>query len=128
MVSAITNGIKVSVETSYEGRFFSKQGPLYVFNYNVTISNFSPDTVQLIGRHWFIYDTGDGPSEVEGTGVIGKQPILASGEFHTYKSGCHLRASIGSMKGHYNMLHLSTGQNFKVNIPSLQFFATPRLN
>jgi ApaG protein len=128
MVFAITNGIKVSVVTTYEGRFFSKQGPLYVFSYHVTIANHSPDTVKLIGRHWYIYDTGEGPSEVAGSGVVGKQPVLGPGDSHTYKSGCHLRASIGVMKGHYEMLRLSTGENFNVEIPSLQFFASPRLN
>ena len=128
MVFAITKGIKVSVETDYEGRFFSKQGPLYVFTYQVTIDNHSPDTVQLLGRHWFIYDTGEGPSEVAGVGVVGQQPILGPGDSHTYKSGCHLRASIGAMKGTYEMLRLSTGQSFDVNIPPLQFFASSRLN
>lgn len=128
MVSVITHGIKVSVTTRYDGRFFTKQGPLYVFGYTISIENHSPDTVQLLGRHWFIYDTGDGPSEVSGAGVIGKQPILAPGDVHTYTSGCHLRASIGLMKGHYKMLRLGTGKNFKVKVPPMQFFATPRLN
>lgn len=128
MVSLITNGIKVSVETKYEGRLFSKQGPLYVFTYQISIANHSPDTVRLIGRHWFIYDTSDGPSEVSGAGVVGKQPILAPGDEHTYQSGCHLRASIGAMKGYYNMKHMSTNQDFKVKVPTFQFFATPRLN
>ena len=128
MVSAVTQGIKVSAETGFEGRFFSKQGPLYVFAYTITIENHSPDTVQLLGRHWFIYDTGDGPSEVAGKGVVGQQPILGPGDAHTYKSGCHLRASIGMMKGTFEMIRLSTGKTFDVNIPSMQFFATSRLN
>ena len=128
MVTKVTDGIKVSVETQYEGRLFRKVGSLYVFSYNVTIENLSPDTVQLLGRHWFIYDTGDGPSEVEGAGVVGKQPILAPGEKHQYQSGCHLRASIGAMKGHYEMKELFSNRHFQVNIPTFQFFATPRLN
>lgn len=128
MVFATTKGIKVSVDTTYEGRYFSKQGPLYVFGYTVTIENHSPDTVQLLGRHWFIYDTGEGPSEVAGAGVVGQQPILGPGDKHTYNSGCHLRASIGVMKGYYEMHRLSTGTAFKVRIPTMQFFASPRLN
>lgn len=128
MVFATTKGIKVSVETRYEGRFFSKQGPLYVFKYVVSIDNHSPDTVQLLGRHWYIFDTGEGPSEVAGSGVVGQQPILGPGDSHTYESGCHLRASIGVMKGHYKMLQLSSGGTFKVKVPPMQFFASPRLN
>ena len=128
MVSAITNGIKVSVTTSYQGRFYSKQGPLYLFSYDVTIDNHSPDTVQLMGRHWFIFDTGDGPSEVEGEGVVGQRPILSPGDSHTYQSGCHLRSSIGAMRGSYDMVRLSSGEHFKVTVPQLDFFATPRMN
>jgi ApaG protein len=128
MVFSTTKGIKVSVNTIYQGRYFGKQGPLYVFQYTVTIENHSPDTVQLTGRHWFIYDTGDGPSEVAGAGVVGQQPILGPGDKHTYTSGCNLRASIGVMKGYYIFNRLSTGGSFKVRIPVMQFFATPRLN
>ncbi|GGH76306.1 MAG: Co2+/Mg2+ efflux protein ApaG [Bacteroidetes bacterium] len=128
MVTQVTSGIRVSVETGFEGRFFSKHGPLYVFTYDVTIENQSSETVQLLGRHWFIYDTGEGPSEVEGNGVIGKQPVIAPGEVHTYRSGCHLRASIGAMRGVYNMVRLNSSERFEVNIPTFQFFASPRLN
>ncbi|KAB2807328.1 Co2+/Mg2+ efflux protein ApaG [Phaeocystidibacter luteus] len=128
MVTLVTSGIKISVETGFEGRFFSKHGPLYVFTYDVQIENMGNDTVQLLGRHWFIYDTGEGPSEVEGTGVIGKQPVIAPGEVHTYRSGCHLRASIGAMRGVYKMIRLSDNTEFEVQIPTFQFFASPRLN
>lgn len=128
MVTSVTSGIRVSVETHFEGRFFSKHGSLYVFSYEVTIENVGTETVQLLGRHWYIYDTGEGPSEVEGTGVVGKQPILSPGETHTYRSGCHLRSSIGAMHGAYKMIRLSDSTSFDVQIPNFQFFATPRLN
>lgn len=123
-----TKGISISVETSYRGRFFSKQGPLYLFVYNITITNLSEDPVQLLGRHWYIYDTGEGPSEVAGEGVVGEQPIIHPGHHYTYQSGCHLRASIGLMKGHYRMKNLNLGNHFRVTVPNMQFFATPRLN
>lgn len=128
MVTQVTNGIKVSVDTSYEGRLFRKNGSLYVFSYHVEIENQSSDTVQLLGRHWFIYDTGDGPSEVQGAGIVGKQPILNGGDNHRYQSGCHLRSSIGAMNGVYNMINLYTQETFEVKVPTFQFFATPRLN
>lgn len=128
MVTEVTEGIKISVETGYDGRFVSKQGPLYVFNYHITIKNESPHTVQLLSRHWFIYDTGDGPSEVHGEGVIGKQPVLQPGESHRYQSGSHLRSSIGCMKGTYLMKRTIDSIEFEVNIPTFQFFASPRLN
>jgi ApaG protein len=127
-VKAITSGIEVSVLPSYQGRFFSKQGSLYLFKYAVTIKNNSDKTVQLLGRHWFIYDTGEGASEVEGEGVVGEQPVFYPGAIHQYESGCQLRSSIGSMEGYYKMIDLDTQETFQVRIPNFQFFATPRLN
>lgn len=128
LVTEITKGIRVSVETGYEGRFMSKNGPLYIFTYRITIENLSDQEVQLLGRHWFIYDTGEGPSEVEGLGVVGEQPVIAPGASHTYSSGCHLKASIGAMKGYYTMVPTEGSRMFRVKIPTFQFFATPRLN
>lgn len=127
-VTATTSGIEVSVIPSYQGRFFSKQGSLYLFKYHVTIANLSDKTVQLLGRHWYIYDTGEGTSEVEGAGVIGEQPVFYPGATHQYESGCQLRSSIGAMEGYYKMIDLESQEIFKVRIPSFQFFATPRLN
>ena len=128
MVTEVTLGIKVSVDTNYNGRYFRRNGSLYLYSYNVTIENLSDEEVQLLGRHWFIFDTGVGPSEIKGAGVIGKQPILKPGEIHNYQSGCHLQASVGAMTGIYHMMRTSDQQYFDVKIPTLQFFATPRLN
>ncbi len=128
MTTKLTKGIRVSVEPNFKGRFSSKIGPLYLFGYQITILNESSDTVQLIGRHWMIFDTGEGPSEVQGHGVIGQQPILKPGESHSYESGCHLRSSIGAMKGKYHMYNITAQKKFTVHIPSFQFFATSRLN
>ena len=88
----------------------------------------SQDTVQLMGRHWFIYDTGEGPSEVEGDGVVGIQPVIRPGERHSYRSGCQLRAGIGTMVGTFRMVRTNDSHTFIVSIPRMEFFATPRLN
>ncbi len=128
MTTKLTNGIRVSVKPFFKGRYTSKIGPLYLFGYEISILNETSETVQLMGRHWYIFDTGDSPSEVQGKGVVGEQPILKSGETHTYESGCHLRASIGAMKGHYYMYNHTTQKYFTVNIPTFQFFASSRVN
>jgi ApaG protein len=127
-VSAVSNGIQVSVQTYFQGRYFSRQGSLYLFVYDISIENKSNRVVQLLGRHWYIFDTGEGPSEVEGEGVVGKQPVIHPGETHQYQSGCHLRASIGAMEGFYKMINLDTGEQFRVQVPTFQFFAEPRMN
>ncbi|MFA6456425.1 MAG: Co2+/Mg2+ efflux protein ApaG [Bacteroidota bacterium] len=111
-----TNNIKVSVRPLYlesESNVLSRK---FVFAYFITIENLGLDTVQLLRRHWFItHDTGK-VEEVEGEGVIGKQPVIAPGVSHSYNSFCILESMEGFMEGTYLMKRTS-GEAFKINIP-----------
>ncbi|MDR5589568.1 Co2+/Mg2+ efflux protein ApaG [Christiangramia sp. SM2212] len=128
MIHQITRGIKISVETHFEGMFYKDYRMQHAFGYQITIENQSNDSVQLESRFWVIKDSLNETETVSGDGVIGKQPVLQPGERHTYKSGCLLRGPIGSMNGHYNMRNFSTGKNFTVKIPSFKLGATYALN
>ncbi len=44
--------------------------------------------MQLLERHWKIFDSLNNAEIVEGSGVIGKKPILKPGQIHTYASNC----------------------------------------
>src|SRR5690554_7959575 len=98
MVSQITQGIKVSVVTSFEGIFFKNYRLHYAFTYHITINNQSKDSVQLLSRHWEILDALNDIEMVDGEGVVGKKPILKSGETYTYSSGCLLVSPFGAMR------------------------------
>lgn len=124
----ITKGIEVSVESKYQGRFVSKEGPLYVYNYYITITNHSDDTVRLINRHWDIFDSMNVFTQVNGEGVIGQQPVLIPGASHSYESGCHLRSDFGSMSGFYGMESLTSGSRFEVEIPKFLLVCPTILN
>ena len=87
MVQQVTRGIKISVETTFEGTFYKNYKMHYAFGYKVTIENQSKDSVQLMARHWKIYDSLNDTETVAGEGVIGKKPVLKPGESHTYSSG-----------------------------------------
>ena len=86
MVTEITQGIKVSVETEYQPSYSSPSQYHYVFTYRITIENQSEFTIQLLRRHWHIYDAGFNKREVEGEGVVGQQPVLEPGQTHQYVS------------------------------------------
>ena len=101
MVTEITEGIKVSVETEYQPEYSSPSQYHYVFTYRITIENESENTIQLLRRHWFIHDANTIIREVEGEGVVGQQPVLEPGQDHKYVSGCNLKSGIGKMKGTY---------------------------
>ncbi|MFT5215896.1 MAG: ApaG protein [Glaciecola sp.] len=128
MVQQVTKGIKISVETNFEGTFYKNYKVNFAFGYKVTIENQSKDSVQLNTRHWEILDALNNVEFVDGEGVIGKKPVLKPGESHTYTSGCLLTSPFGAMKGHYDMINLNNSTKFKVAIPSFKLSAQFALN
>ena len=128
MVQQVTKGIKISVETNFEGTFFKNYKMHYAFGYRVTIENQSKDSVQLTERHWKIFDSLNDVEVVDGEGVIGKKPVLKPGELHVYNSGCLLTSPIGSMKGYYRMVNFTSTKRFKVTIPTFRLCAPFAIN
>ncbi|RKE98329.1 Co2+/Mg2+ efflux protein ApaG [Ichthyenterobacterium magnum] len=128
MVQQVTSGIKISVETTFEGTFYKNYKVHFAFGYKITIENQSKDSVQLNSRHWEILDALNNIEIIEGEGVIGKKPVLKPGESHTYNSGCLLTSPFGAMQGHYNMVNFTTTNKFKVIIPSFKLSAPFALN
>ncbi len=117
MVSAITNGVKVSVKTEYQAFYSNPMQANFVFSYRIFIENNSDATIQLLTRHWQIRDINGLKREVNGDGVVGLQPIIEPGESHEYVSGCNLTGMIGKMYGFYNMERIVDGGRFEVEIP-----------
>ena len=128
MVTEITQGVKVSVETEYQSAYSSPAQFHFVFTYRITIENTGDFTVQLKRRKWIIYDAGFPQQEVEGEGVVGQQPILEPGQTHQYVSGCNLKSGIGKMLGSYFMERIVDGSKFSVAIPAFQLLAPLRMN
>jgi ApaG protein len=98
---ALTDGIRVRVQSAYLADQSSPRDDRYVFAYTITISNEGVRTAQLKTRHWIITDARGTVEEVRGDGVVGEQPRLAPGQSFQYTSGCVLNTSIGTMHGTY---------------------------
>ena len=128
MVQQVTQGIKISVKTEFDGTFYKNRKMQYAFAYTITIENQSKDTVQLTSRKWEIKDSLNKTQIVEGEGVIGEKPILQPGERHSYTSGCLLLSPFGAMKGHYNMVNFATTRKFRVSIPMFTLSAPFSMN
>ena len=128
MVQQVTSGIKISVETNFEGTFYKNYKIHFAFGYRVTIENQSKDSVQLTSRFWKIKDALSNTEVVEGEGVVGKKPVLRPGETHTYSSGCLLSSPFGSMDGYFNMINFTSTKKFKVIIPSFKLSAPFAIN
>lgn len=117
MVTAVTSGIQVSVGTEFQEEYSSPLQQHYVFTYRISIENKSNSTIQLLKRHWHIFDSTGAMKEVVGNGVVGNQPILEPGQNYEYVSGCNFKSELGKMKGSYVFKRLVDDHYFEVMIP-----------
>ncbi len=101
--TAVTEGIRIRVQSQYLADQSSPPDDRYVFAYTITIANEGIRTAQLRTRHWIISDGRGTVEEVRGDGVVGEQPRLAPGQSFQYTSGCVLTTSVGTMQGTYRM-------------------------
>tara|TARA_B100000900_G_scaffold36490_1_gene27357 strand:+ start:909 stop:1295 length:387 start_codon:yes stop_codon:yes gene_type:complete len=128
MVTKITRGIKISVDTFFQGTYYKENKLHFAFEYSILIENQSSQVVQLNSRHWVILDSLNNEEIVNGEGVIGKKPVLQPGQSHKYKSGCLLASPYGAMYGYYKMVNINSTKKFNVIIPSFKLSAPFALN
>ena len=117
MYSAVSNNIRVTVEPAYVAEQSEPAEDRYFWAYTIEIANCGDRTVQLTHRQWKIVDASGRSEEVQGQGVVGKQPTLKPGETFRYASGCPLRTPSGLMVGAYRMVD-EEGRVFSVDIPA----------
>src|SRR5215207_322364 len=120
---ALTDGIRVRVQSQYLPDQSSPRDDRFVFAYTITISNEGAKTAQLRTRHWIITDGRGVVEEVRGDGVVGEQPRLTPGQAFQYTSGCVLKTPVGSMQGSYRMWR-DDGTSFDAQIAPFAL-ATP---
>ncbi len=95
--------IEVQVVTRHLPDHLPPDSVQFAFAYEITIINHSDVPVQLINRYWQITDSDGKSSEVQGSGVVGKQPTIAPGAQFSYTSGVILDTPVGNMQGYYEM-------------------------
>jgi ApaG protein len=113
---ATTENITITVRPIYLDGQSDIIGEKFVFAYFIRVENNSPTMVQLLRRHWFIRNSQDDLREVEGEGVVGKQPMISPGEAHEYSSFCVLDTFEGTMEGTY-LMRRPNGELFYVTVP-----------
>lgn len=124
----LTHGIKISVDTKFHTEHSVAENNHFLFSYHIKIENISDYTVQLISRHWDIFDSNNEHREVDGDGVVGEKPVLSPGEFFEYESACSLTTDIGKMSGAYLFERKIDKNSFYVLIPQFDLIAPYRLN
>lgn len=128
MKTAITQGIRISVQSRFEPNFTNPLGGPYLFAYFITIANENDYPVQLLRRHWYIWDSNGSKREVEGRGVVGIQPLIESGDKYSYNSACDLQSNRGKMHGSYEMRRMDTKELFTVVVPEFMMEVPYSLN
>ena len=128
MISKISEGIEISVETFYQPDYSNPVSGEYMFAYRITIDNHNNFPVKLHRRHWNIFDSNGTHREVEGEGVVGVQPSMQPGERYQYVSGCNLRTEMGKMYGTYLMENLNSKTTFDVNNPVFEMIVPFKMN
>lgn len=96
----------------------------YFYAYKIKITNNSEVACRVIHRHWKIKDGNGKAYDVQGSGVVGEQPMLKPGESFEYTSFCPLHSPYGNMRGKYQMID-EFGNRFWVSVPVF-FFRPPR--
>ena len=128
MISKISEGVQISVETFYQPDYSNPLQSEFMFAYRITLENHNSFPIKLHRRNWQIFDSNGTHREVEGEGVVGVQPVLKPGESYQYVSGCNLRTEMGKMFGKYIMENLNNKQTFEVNIPAFEMIVPFKMN
>ena len=126
--TAITKGVSVSVEVTYQPQHSDARIPRYVFSYRVTIENQTQTAIQLLRRNWTIFESDGTKRNVEGAGVVGEQPVIEGGETYEYTSWCPIQNKIGYMQGTYLVKNEKSGDFFDITIPRFQLVLPNQLN
>ena len=113
-----THGVVIRVTPTYMPQESDPDAGRWFWAYTIEIENRSPAMVQLLTRHWRISEASGVAHEVDGDGVVGKQPVIGPGQIHRYTSACPLASPSGMMGGHYGMFDPVSGRRFRVTIPT----------
>lgn len=128
MISKLSEGVQISVETFYQPDFSNPVNNEFMFAYRINIENYNNFPVQLLSRYWRIFDSNGDYRNVEGEGVVGQQPLLQKGQNFEYMSSCNLRTELGKMSGIYYMENLNTKKTFEVKIPPFDLIVPYKMN
>ena len=111
------DSVIIETRSEYLDEQSRPQAGQYVFAYTIRIENRGTNPVQLLDRHWHIIDTKDRVQEVQGVGVVGKQPTIEPEQTFQYTSGAVLESDAGTMSGSYRFRDATLGE-FSKTVPT----------
>lgn len=112
---ATTQGVRVRAEPRYLKERSDPAVGKFLFGYRITIVNESGHPIRVEGRRWRIVDADGTAHEVEGLGIVGRQPEIPSGERFEYSSYAPLATPWGTMEGGYRVIP-EDGEAFEAKV------------
>ena len=122
-LTEVTDGIRVSVQSTYVKNEAARNNQYYVFAYKIEIRNESDRAVKLLSRKWVVINAVGEKTIVEGEGVVGQQPLIEPGATYEYVSGTHFPTPSGKMEGFYTMEQKGDNRLLMVKIPAFTMVA-----
>lgn len=124
--TVVTDSIQVCVESYYMPELSNVTENRFWFGYKVRICNQGAFTCQLVSRTWNIRAGEGAETEVRGSGVVGRQPVLEPGDTFEYSSKCPVesaeRGVVGCMEGRYSFCRGDVGdERFSVDVGRFYF-------
>ena len=113
----MSENVNIEVETRYVERESDPAQKRFVFAYTITVTNVGAAPAQLLNRHWFVTDGNGEVKEVQGAGVVGKQPRIVPTQAFRYTSAVILPTPVGTMHGEYEFQR-DDGERFFAPIPA----------
>ena len=110
--------LEITVQPSFESDNYLSSKEEYIWTYNIKVKNRAGKPLQIISRMWKIIDSDGNEKEIVGEGVVGRKPIINSGEQFKYSSFAQLRSKSGMMYGSYQIKAIESGKVFTAKIPA----------
>ncbi len=111
----LTQGIRVRAEPRFLPDRSDPSADKWLFSYRISIANERSEPVRVEGRRWRIVDSDGTAHEVEGLGVVGRQPEIAPGGVFEYSSYAPLGTAWGTMEGAYRIVP-QDGEAFEADV------------
>jgi ApaG protein len=128
VISAVSAGVEVSVESFFLPKHSMPDKQQFMFGYRIHITNRNDFSIQLLKRQWLITDSLSPPRQIDGEGVVGQMPIIVGGESYEYQSYCDLQSNLGWMEGSYLFKRDGDAPYFEVLIPRFELSIPFHLN
>ena len=114
---AVTNDVEVIAWPEFDADTNELMSQTNIWNYTIRITNRNNRVMKLKHRYFRIVDENGETKEINGEGVVGKQPEILPNDSFEYQSSVNLDVDSAIMSGYYVVEFIGGGE-FTIDIPA----------